>query len=158
MKATPLYKYRISKYDGKFRQNGVYVKDEWTSIHDIGRIFNGAVLTRAEYERVEQSYLAVIQEICEKTNVCDMLVCSLEDPFTICTYSEGDRLIDVNTIVTVAQDCLQEKYWCKLETDTLCFHFGYDYYLYVISSLDFHNITRLVNKNGLFVELCESPY
>ena len=32
--------YRISKYDPQFRVNGAYQKNEWTSISDIGKVFD----------------------------------------------------------------------------------------------------------------------
>lgn len=49
--------YRISKYDPQFRVNGSYQKNEWTSISDIGKVFDDGVLTLAEYLRVENEYI-----------------------------------------------------------------------------------------------------
>ncbi len=40
-----MFQYRITKYDPAFRIDGKYTKDEWTSIHDIGKIYNGCIFT-----------------------------------------------------------------------------------------------------------------
>ena len=37
--------YRISKYSPEYRQNGVYLKDEWTSIADVGKTFDGVMMS-----------------------------------------------------------------------------------------------------------------
>jgi len=41
-----LYEYRIVKYNPKFRINGIYTKNEWTSISDIGDEFDGVFFTK----------------------------------------------------------------------------------------------------------------
>lgn len=45
--------YRISKYDPQYRIDGIYQKDEWTSMSDIGNIYGGKVFTEDEYYKVE---------------------------------------------------------------------------------------------------------
>ena len=46
----------ISKYDIKYRNElGVYLRDDWTSFFDIGKVWEGELLTREEYERVEKN-------------------------------------------------------------------------------------------------------
>ena len=51
--------YRVTKYDPANRVNGEYTKDEWTSMYDVGRSYNGKVFTFEEYLKVEKSYLDV---------------------------------------------------------------------------------------------------
>lgn len=42
--------YRISKYNPKYRdEHGIYTRDEWTSISDVGEYFNGYEVTMEEY-------------------------------------------------------------------------------------------------------------
>jgi hypothetical protein len=43
--------YRICKYNPRFRVNGVYIKDEWTSVSDIGKTFEDGVLTEKNVEK-----------------------------------------------------------------------------------------------------------
>ena len=40
-----LNQYRVTKYDPANRVNGEYTKDEWTSMYDVGRSYNGKVFT-----------------------------------------------------------------------------------------------------------------
>lgn len=50
--------YRITKYNPKNREkDGVYSKDEWTSISDIGKSFGDYKLTASDYLKVEDQYL-----------------------------------------------------------------------------------------------------
>jgi hypothetical protein len=55
----PPFEYRVTKYDPAFRDaRGAYTRVEWTSVGDIGTSFGGVVLTEAEYQRVEDAYIA----------------------------------------------------------------------------------------------------
>lgn len=57
-----MYKYRISKYNPIYRDNnGIYLKEEWTAISDIGKSFDGVKLSVEEYKKVEDSYIRVIK-------------------------------------------------------------------------------------------------
>ena len=60
-----MIKYRISKYNPKFRDDdGVYLKNEWTSMSDIGKTFDGKVFVKQEYEYVEKNYLNFFVQLC----------------------------------------------------------------------------------------------
>jgi nucleoside-triphosphatase len=53
-----VFEYRVTKYDPAFRDRaGRYLREEWTSVGDIGRSFGGVVLTREEYRRVEVAHV-----------------------------------------------------------------------------------------------------
>ncbi|MFE7455793.1 hypothetical protein [Streptomyces sp. NPDC057554] len=47
----------VSKYDQP-RRSGLIA--DWTSFEDVGKSFNGEVLTAAEYQRVEDSYISAV--------------------------------------------------------------------------------------------------
>lgn len=50
--------WRITKYNPKFRNElGHYQKKEWTSVSDIGKIFEGKQLTVEEYLNTENLYI-----------------------------------------------------------------------------------------------------
>ncbi|WP_018888339.1 hypothetical protein [Paenibacillus massiliensis] len=62
-------KYRITKYNPFFREaNGNYLREDWMSISDIGKKFEGNILTVEEYKSVEDKYVKVIQLIMDYTN------------------------------------------------------------------------------------------
>jgi hypothetical protein len=50
--------FRITKFDPRLRsEDGVFMRDEWTSISDIGRTYPTGVFTLAEYIEVEEAYV-----------------------------------------------------------------------------------------------------
>lgn len=54
-----MYGWRIIKYNPAFRdERGAYLKDEWTSVSDVGKSFDGEVLTFEEYYKIENAYVA----------------------------------------------------------------------------------------------------
>ncbi|MFF2230813.1 hypothetical protein [Streptomyces anulatus] len=50
----------VSKYDEP-RRSGLIA--DWTSFEDVGKSFNGTVLTAAEYQRVEDSYISAVESL-----------------------------------------------------------------------------------------------
>ena len=54
---------RISKYNPSFRTNGIYQKQEWTSVFDIGRSYGGKRFTKKEYLETELRYVDCLLEI-----------------------------------------------------------------------------------------------
>lgn len=152
-----LYEFRVSKY---YRDctTGKLLFDQWTSISDVGKVFNGRVLTYAEYQQSENRYLLLIRNICLLLNITQLQITSLENPFNLCPYPNDCILESVDQIVDVATACLRERYWCKLQSSKLFFHFGYDFYLYIGSPLDFTQMSSLVSNLGLFIEKKNSPY
>ncbi len=149
--------FRVSKYDNQFRHNGIYQKNEWTSISDIGRLFDGVEFSVIEYERTENNYLKFITKICGQLGVNRMQIVGYEDYLKLCSYHEGQILETVSEICNVAKDCLRENCWCKLVSPKLCIQFGYEYYLYVSSSLELETMNRIVQDFHLFVENTDSP-
>ncbi|MFI1400002.1 hypothetical protein [Streptomyces sp. NPDC020681] len=52
----------VSKYDEP-RRSGLIA--DWTSFEDVGKSFNGEVLTAAEYQRVEDSYISAVGSLAD---------------------------------------------------------------------------------------------
>ena len=71
--------YRISKYDPQYRVNGIYQKDEWTAICDIGKVYDGKVFTEDEYYRVEQSYINFVLGVCKLQGIERLAITGLEN-------------------------------------------------------------------------------
>jgi hypothetical protein len=157
--ASTNYEYRISKFDSKYRNSeGIYTKDEWTSIGDVGKMYDGKTFTMSEYLRVENQYLAFINKICVMDNIRDAQITGLEDYKHVCTFYDGETLTRMDDILKVAKSCLREEYWCRLTMTSNFVHFGYDYYLYICCSLNYNAMVNLAREHGLFVEEMESPY
>jgi hypothetical protein len=50
--------WRVTRYDPARRdERGAYRGETWTSISDVGKVFEGHKLTIDEYERVETAYV-----------------------------------------------------------------------------------------------------
>ena len=151
------YEFRVSKYY-KNLDTGMPLPNLWTSISDIGQIFGEHHLTYAEYEQVERRYLQLIEQVCLALDIPQLQITSLENPFNICPYPNNSLVYDLEQIVDIARDCLREKYWCRLQSKKLYFHFGYDYYLYIGSPFDFFQMSTFASRVGLFIEEIKSPY
>ena len=152
-----LYEFRISKYDKNYTKSAPLI-DQWTSISDVGKLFGDQILTWDEYEKAEKRYLQLIHQVCSTLNISQLQVTFLEDPFGECPYPNNSFLDGIDQVVEISKDCLRERYWCKLQSDCLFFHFGYDYYLYVGSHLNQQQLSSLASSVGLFIERKRSPY
>ena len=148
--------YRVTKYDPKNRVNGVYTKDEWISMYDVGKTYDGKLFTFAEYLKVEESYLNVIDIVMNELNVGNVKVKDGERIFAVLNNSTLDSREEV---LMIARGVLREDFWCKLEAKDFFIHFGYDYYMYIGADIDDEKMHKIAEENGLFAErINESPY
>jgi hypothetical protein len=167
-----MFHYRTTKYDPMLRDsNGHYVKDEWTSYSDVGRIYNNTVFTLEAYLETEKIYSKAINSFMDCLNVTHLRIRSLEKntfPSNLSIYSietinvvtslQEGMYLDKNTILFIVPLILREIIWCKLESETMYIHFGYDYYMYIGSKDACLKAIDVIQYQGLFVELYESPY
>ena len=158
MATNKLHEFRISKYNLELQEKKQPSNNEWTSFSDIGRCLGGKIVTLFDYIKAEDAYLEVVSCICNKLAVSKMQVVGIEDYDNLYPFGERYFTRSKEEIITITRDCLREKYWCKLITHHLELHFGYDFYLYVCTTLDPSNILDITNRVGLFVEFRESPY
>jgi len=105
-----LHEFRISKYDSKYRINEDFLKEDWTSISDVGKIFNGEELTYSEYEQTENRYLKLIEEICSVLKLNQIMITDIEDCWGVCKYHNSEIVTSVEQIIDIVKDCLREKY------------------------------------------------
>ena len=151
-----LNQYRVTKYDPKNRVSGIYTKDEWTSIYDVGKAYNGELFTFAEYLKVEGAYLNTIDSVMQEVNINSVKVKSGERIFSVLNNSTLDSRDEV---LKVAKGVLREDFWCKLESESFFIHFGYDFYMYIGADIDDEKMRKIAEENGLFAErINESPY
>ena len=148
--------YRVTKYDPKNRVNGVYTKDEWISMYDVGKTYNGELFTFAEYLKIEGAYLDVIDIVMDELNIGSVEIKAGERIFSALNNS---TLNSREEILMVARGALRGDFWCKIESKDFFVHFGYDYYMYIGADIEEKKMHEIAEKNGLFAELInESPY
>lgn len=155
-----MHEYRITKYDPARRdEHGSYPVDDWTAFSDIGHEYGGVVLTRAEYDRIENAYLAAVRIFAEAAGIDEFFVRGLErHGKPAVELQEGQRL-GLPEALDVVRDLLREAgFWCRLEADGGFVHIGWDYYLYVGAVAEI-GIGPEVAALGLYLEPgWSSPY
>ncbi|MDZ4286433.1 MAG: hypothetical protein U0984_00650 [Prosthecobacter sp.] len=162
--------FRLTKYNPSLRaENGAYSRVEWTSISDVGTAYASGTFTHEEYLTVEAAYLETIRGFMAAANVESLRVCSLETD-SDALHSEAVRKVAPHihslregTIVSgiqvdeIARLNLRELLWCRLAGDhEFHVHFGYDYYMYIGTSLPGFMLPALPPL--MFAEPVESPY
>lgn len=165
--------WRITKYDPQHRNSqGVFLQDEWTSYSDIGKTFGNIKFNYTEYLRIENVYISAIQSLMKCHDVPSLQITSLEksktlkkdlhntdNMITLFNNVKENDWVQQNDIEDFCKLILREKLWCKLRFNQKMFvHFGWDFYMYIGSSLPCNNAIIAVQKSGLFVENFASPY
>lgn len=156
MKHCALTEYRITKYNPANRVDGVYTADEWTGFSDVGKVFGGTKLSQNVYLQTEQAYIACCLELIEKAQISKLSINQAE------YYTEGSRfpsrISTPQEIRKVITACLREQCWLKLVAEDFFIHFGYDFYMYIGSSLPVESIAETATHYGLYCEQFPSPY
>jgi len=163
---------RITKYNPRFRdKTGAYKKDDWTSASDIGRVFDGKLLTLDEYLAAEDAYVGAALLFLKNAQVKSLKVTYFEERSDFDNPSGFEAqnklwLEDVelgreyleSDLSKIIRLNLREACWTKLEDDNGTYiHFGYDYYMYVGSNKT-SKIVEIQFPGSIFVEKFESPY
>ena len=155
-----MFQFRLSKYDPSRRDaQGAYLPDDWTSIADVGRPFDGQVLTQATYRQVEDSYLDVLAAFMAEAGVPELTIEGLELPeHADVPWQEGQTL-DGDALHDVWRHVLRQQAWCRFRHASGFFiHFGYDLYAYVGTPRPSPQALALATQRGLFLEAMPSPY
>jgi hypothetical protein len=169
--------WRISKYDPAFRdRNGVYERDEWTSVTDIGRAFDDMTLDLQTYLATEAAYVASVREFMVDANVTTLRVDWLEPPSLIEVLRNYDfpdapelerlagDLHDGKEVSGVEIDrvCrlnLRDVLWCRLEdADRFVVETGHEYYLHLGTTAPSQRAVSRTHELGLFVEEWSDPH
>lgn len=158
-----MYQYRISKYSPNLRDiQGHYVLNDWTDYSDIGSTFNGKRLSKQAYLRVEHAYLGVVSDVLQSASVFSMMIHDYEPRSWFSRirsmFFMPRSLSSRNHILRFSRGCLRNNHWGKLVSDEMFIHFGYDYYMYIGSSLDAQKMQEIVSPYQLFCEETNSPY
>lgn len=156
------YHYRVTKYHPVLRdEEGAFRRDDWTSRSDIGRSFNGVVLTEQEYLRTEAAYLFVLEEFLRQAEIERLELRDVEshtDDQLPEIFASG-ALLTIPQCVDFARLALRECVWGKLVDPGCAYvHFGYDYYMYLGLPARCPETVSEAHRRGLFVETFRSPY
>lgn len=170
-----MFEWRVTKYGPQFRENnGAYIRNEWTSVSDIGHKFNDEIFEQTKYLKMEDLYVSIAMLFFQEIGLPFLTILELEIVDNIppeieklglanishsySSFVNGQQLTS-SEIEAVCRLNLRELIWCKLEEPGKFFiHFGYDYYMYIGSILPSIKPIESAQKNGLFVEEKLSPY
>ncbi|MDI9272911.1 hypothetical protein [Stenotrophomonas sp. PFBMAA-4] len=124
------HSWRITKYWQRMPEGYLCSSpEEWTDFGDVGKR-----VSLEDYLVVEDAYLDAIRRFCVGIGVEALSIQSLERRDSR-DYHEGQPL-DLDGIERVARDVLRNVIWCKLVGESAEVHFGYDYYMFAVSSVD----------------------
>jgi hypothetical protein len=162
--------YRVTKYNPERRDlDGTFLDEDWTSVSDIGKSFNGAILSKEEYLRTENAYVETANSLISAAAIGSMRITDVEirtatnEPMH---FSDGvwdasrrtrdDQIVSGQELEKIVRGCLREYLWCRLTGPGGSYiHFGYDYYLYV-------GLPKTAKPaplpNGIYLEQFASPY
>jgi hypothetical protein len=162
-KAVGITKYNPIYYD----ENGVYTKDEWTSISDVGKTYDGHIFTIREYLETEKKYIEAVKIImqlnkCEYMNIRYLHKNDYKKGIVVEEDEELDKeyikivdkqKINYNDIAVVIKLILREAIWCDLInlSKRLYIRFGYDYYMYFNTKIKKELYQDKIEELGLFV-------
>lgn len=144
--------FRVIKYLKRDIDGNVFTEpDDWTSFYDVGK-----KVTLEDYLNVESEYLGVIDGLCKALDVHELVIDGLEKNIDNYFFSDN-QIVSNGDILLVAQSALREEIWCKLISEKLEVHFGYDFYMYVVCGLNLSEINEKI-KTSLKIEEFYSPY
>lgn len=169
--------WQISKYDPAYRdESGAYQRDEWTSVSDIGRSFEGRSVDLETYLATESAYVDAVQAFMADAGVSSLVISRLEPPrhpSSLKEYGLPDA-VELTNLANELRDGmklsgaqlqqvlrleLREVVWCWLEwPGRFVADVAYDYYLHVGTvSRSERAIARTIEL-GLFVEPYHHPF
>lgn len=105
-----VYFYRVTKYSPKYRKNGVYTKEEWTSVSDVDKVIDNKRLTKEEYVLFEDKYVEAIGKVLYINGV---------DKVKVTDYEDYDVEFDKNLIL-LGTDTLWSRY-CEIKEQSYIF-------------------------------------
>ncbi len=162
--------YSISKYRPELYTKGDYIKNEWTSVLDIGKSFDDGVLTFTEYLRIEQCYINTAIELALKSGCSYLIIDYLEgEPHDIILEIKKNpinrNLIDaaknirqglrkqISHCADYLRLCLRECCYVRFSNHAHNFYvdFGYDFYMHVHTELPKLQVENIIKTNNLFI-------
>ncbi|WP_312095600.1 hypothetical protein [Aminipila sp.] len=168
-------KYNISKYNPKFKDNqGRYLREDWTAISDIDKVYNGKIFSAEDYLKMEDNYIKTVYKILNFHNLKTLKVKDVKKSFTQekflklidkqnIAYSqhllnfynriESVKNLEYQDIDSFCRLLLREDIGAKLfYPRKLKIFICYDYLLGIHSSSSIEKVIPKITDLGLFVE------
>jgi len=154
-----MIQYRVTKYNPALRDaRGGYLRDEWIMFSQIGSEIGGKVLTKHEYERIEQAYVDSALAFLNEGGVTSLTIEGLENHKKL-SLDFGERsLVSMEHLGALIRQILREEFWCRFEGHNGFLHFGWDFYMYIGVPHRCLAAEQFTREFGLFPEECASPY
>lgn len=153
-----MMQYRISKYNPEFQNERKFEEDDFTSISDVGKVYDGKMISMEDYLEEEVHYVQLLSELASEANLFPFLICDLEKYNDEKKWKES-QAITLENFAELFCDCLREDVWCRLNSKQGGFvHFGYDMYVYIGCNLPSERVSATAHLNSLFCEEMISPY
>lgn len=135
--------------------------DALTSVADVGAVRGGGVVTWADYQAVEDRFVAAFRTVCAPAGVRELTVRGPElvkpVPPDFPEFNDGAR-VSVADAEHVVRAVLQERAFCSLSgPDRFCVTFGYDMYMYVRASEEIAPAKPKIEALGLYAHDLERP-
>ena len=160
----------ISKYNPLFRDvNGAYINNEWTSISDIGKIYDNKIFSWEDYIETESLYVKAIFKILKYFQSNGIIISHLfqfEDKnyfnkygndnlkVTLQMIQTGDYISEINTISNLIELRLREhiaELELKIEGSSQAnITFGFDYYMYLETDHAIDPLQEQIKELGLY--------
>ena len=125
-----MHYYRVSKYSQNAGFDPTFpASNEWTSIADVGNVFNGIEFTMQEYVRTEKEYIEFVADVMKKSNIKAVKLAYIE--------ARGKRIwrknkeLDITLTCKFVQDCLREYCWGQIIAENFIWEAGYDFYMHI---------------------------
>ena len=167
-------KISITKYNPIYRNKlGHFQRDEWTSISDIGKVYNGKIFTYSDYEHFEDLYLKAIFNLMsffgsKEIKIIHLFKYSQEEYFdhydnknlydVFNSLKKNDVITDLSLIEKLIKLRLREliaELEILIDEDSNSkILFGFDYYMYLQTRTDkdLLSIKQKIEDLGLFVK------
>ena len=139
----------------------VDLQREWTAASDVGREFDGQVLTWAEYEEVERRYVGAFRLVCAALGVTEL---EIDDPWAgkpppawFPPFRSGVR-VRLETVTRMVPRVLRGAVWCSFKgPGRTSITFGDDLYLYVRAPASVDRARDQIGGLGLYVVDLDPP-
>lgn len=170
-----MHKYEITKYNPSFRdEKRRYLKDDWTAIDDIGKSFEGELLTIDSYKKVEDSYIKAIKLVMEYLEVPFLSLNNVRRSFSyerfmgirknfrelysqdiLGIYTDAKDLdkLDIEKVDSFCRLLLREDIGSEVfYPRRMKIFIGYDYLMGIHTSKLIDSLIPSIEQLGLFVE------
>lgn len=166
--------HEIVKYPPSgYNKDGIYMYDDWTSISDIGKSFNGKIFSAKDYLKVENQYINTVLMIMSELDCKYLTIAYIEVnqnemindiemyekkygvniTGTFPNLKKRMRISRIN-IPNILKLCLRELCYivfsCK--SKKLKLYFSYDYYLNIKCPINKITLNEIVKKNNLYLD------